>query len=183
MASTLNHRRLTSMGTHVGPTITSSLFTDPKERIKVLLEDLIVPFDPSLVKWRVTETQRIHGRLHGYALPYADPRAYKGRLNLLLTPVGWTDRYSSTTTSTKVLVTCELNIQILGFHSATGEEWSRNEHAATAAEAQAFKRACACFDTVQDDFSSPKNAPFVLKTHAVQCAQAWERQMRSDCSP
>jgi|SRR5579859_3110038 len=131
--------------TSVSLAITSSLFTDPQEKVNVLLEGLQVPFDPFLVKWRVTETQRIHGRLHGFALPYADPRAYKDRLNLLLTPVGWTDRYSITTTSTKVLVTCELNIQILGFHSATGEEWSRNEHAATAAEAQAFKRACACF--------------------------------------
>lgn len=124
---------------------TSALFTDPQETIKVLLEALQIPFDPSLVKWRATETQRMRGRLHGFVLPYADPRAYKDRLNLLLTPVGWTDKYAITTTATKVLVTCELNIQKLGFHSATGEEWSRNENAATAAEAQAFKRACACF--------------------------------------
>jgi hypothetical protein len=33
----------------------------------------------------------------------------------------------------------------LGTHSGLGEEWADNENAATAAEAQAFKRACACF--------------------------------------
>jgi hypothetical protein len=33
----------------------------------------------------------------------------------------------------------------LGSHSATGEEWAENDNAATAAEAQAFKRAASCF--------------------------------------
>jgi hypothetical protein len=33
----------------------------------------------------------------------------------------------------------------LGLHSATGEEWADNDNACTAAEAQAFKRACSCF--------------------------------------
>jgi len=44
-----------------------------------------------------------------------------------------------------VLVTCELTIFGLGSHSATGEEWADNDNAGTAAEAQAFKRACSCF--------------------------------------
>ncbi len=124
---------------------TPALYVDPQVRINNLLEEVQVPFDPVLVKWKVHEFRRAQGRLYGLGLPYADPRAYKDRLNFLLTPVGWTDRYSITTTPAKVLVTCELNIQVLGLHSATGEEWARNEHASTAAEAQAFKRACACF--------------------------------------
>jgi hypothetical protein len=33
----------------------------------------------------------------------------------------------------------------LGVHSATGEEWTDDENAATSAEAQAFKRASSCF--------------------------------------
>ena len=126
-------------------TATPALYVDPQEKITNLLEELQVPFDPALVRWKVNEFRRFQGRLYGFGLPYADPRAYKDRLNLLLTPVGWTDRYTITTTATKVLVTCELNIQVLGVHSATGEEWARNENAATAAEAQAFKRACSCF--------------------------------------
>jgi hypothetical protein len=45
----------------------------------------------------------------------------------------------------KVVVTCEVSIYGLGTHSGIGEEWADNENAGTAAEAQAFKRACACF--------------------------------------
>lgn len=33
----------------------------------------------------------------------------------------------------------------LGSHSATGEQWTDDDNACTCAEAQAFKRACACF--------------------------------------
>jgi hypothetical protein len=42
-------------------------------------------------------------------------------------------------------VACELSISGLGAHSATGEEWADDENAGTSAEAQAFKRAPACF--------------------------------------
>ena len=45
----------------------------------------------------------------------------------------------------KVLVTCELTIFGIGSHSATGEEFADDDNAGTSAEAQAFKRACACF--------------------------------------
>src|SRR5262249_54862586 len=45
----------------------------------------------------------------------------------------------------KIVVTCEVSIYGLGRHSGIGEEWADNENAGTAAEAQAFKRACACF--------------------------------------
>jgi hypothetical protein len=110
-----------------------------------LLEELQVPFEPALVKWRANETKFIDRKLHGLCLPYADPRAYKDRLNVLISPVKWRDKYTLTTTSAKILVTCELNIDYLGCHSATGEEWSKNENATTSAEAQAFKRACAGF--------------------------------------
>jgi hypothetical protein len=44
----------------------------------------------------------------------------------------------------KVMVTCEITVFGLGSHSATGEEWADYENAVTSAEAQAFKRACAC---------------------------------------
>jgi len=47
--------------------------------------------------------------------------------------------------SGKIVVTCRLTIDGLGSHSGLGEEWADNENAGTAAEAQAFKRACSCF--------------------------------------
>ena len=42
------------------------------------------------------------------------------------------------------MVTCEVTVFGLGSHSATGEEWADDDNAVTSAEAQSFKRACAC---------------------------------------
>ena len=70
-----------------------------------------------------------------------------------------------------MLVTCELTIFGLGLHSATGEEWADNSNAGTSAEAQAFKRSCACFGLGRylyyftgtwvdlDDRKRPKSVP------------------------
>jgi hypothetical protein len=126
----------------------------PPDKIKQLVSELVVPFDQSAIEWRVTNTAR--GEQRGQVVPYADPRAYTDRLNSLLTPAGWTRRYAVHTSANferakdtkivaKVLVTCELTIFGLGLHSAIGEEWAENHNAATAAEAQAFKRAASCF--------------------------------------
>jgi hypothetical protein len=110
-------------------------------------------------------TTAVHSRLaittkggspRGQVMPYADQRAYTDRLNTLVTPAGWIRRYTIHTSANferskdqkivaKVLVTCELTIFGLGSHSATGEEWADDDNAATAAEAQFFKRACSCF--------------------------------------
>jgi len=124
------------------------------EEIKLLVAELEVPFDPAVIEWRVTNTARDKKR--GQVIPYADQRAYTDRLNQLFTPAGWTRRYTvhsspnferskDNKTVAKVFVTCEMTIHPIGTHSATGEEWSDNENAGTSAEAQAFKRACACF--------------------------------------
>ena len=43
------------------------------------------------------------------------------------------------------MVTCKVTIYGLGTHAGLGEEWADNDNAGTAAEAQAFKRACSCF--------------------------------------
>ena len=47
--------------------------------------------------------------------------------------------------SRKILVTCTVTIVGLSSHSGTGEEWADDENGMTSADAQAFKRACACF--------------------------------------
>jgi len=124
------------------------------DRIAQIIADLAVPFDPSVIEWRVTNTAKDKAR--GQVIPYADLRAYTDRLNALFTPFGWTRKYAVNTsanfqrgtdqkTVAKVIVTCEVKIFGLGSHSATGEDWADNENAATSAEAQAFKRACSCF--------------------------------------
>ena len=121
-----------------------------------LLNQLLVPFHPNDISWRVTNKSRDGKR--GCVIPYADQRAYTDRLNLALTPAGWTRTYSVSTVSPvtrvrknqaiqtdKVIVTCVVTIASLGAHTGTGEMWADDENAMTRAEAQAFKRACSCF--------------------------------------
>src|ERR1700722_10866561 len=150
-------------------------------KVKELIADLEVPFHPSVIEWRVTNTSK-GGSPRGQVMPYADQRAYTDRLNTLVTPAGWTRRYAIHTSANferskdqklvaKVLVTCELTIFGLGSHSATGEEWADDDNAATAAEAQSFKRACSCFGLGRylyyftgtwvdlDDRKRPKSVP------------------------
>jgi len=128
----------------------------PAERVKELVAALEVPFDQSQIDWRVMNTTKGQQPARGQVVPYADQRAYTDRLNALFTPAGWTRKYTIHTSANferskdqkivaKVLVTCELTVFGLGSHSAVGEEFSDNENAGTAAEAQAFKRSCACF--------------------------------------
>jgi hypothetical protein len=125
------------------------------ERIKDLVAELEIPFDPMVIEWRVTNTTK-NGKPRGQVIPYADQRAYTDRLNALVTPAGWTRKYTVHTspsfertidqkTVVKVFVTCDLTIFGISSHSATGEEWADDENAGTSAEAQAFKRACSCF--------------------------------------
>lgn len=131
-------------------------YTDEQVRqLEAALED---PFEPSEIKWRVTNTTS--DRRRGQVIAYADPRAYTDRLNALFTVRGWTREYAvqviqnferkdrgngEGTISGKIVVTCRLTIDGLGSHSGLGEEWADNENAGTSAEAQAFKRACSCF--------------------------------------
>jgi hypothetical protein len=129
-------------------------YTD--EEVRQLVAAIEEPFDPREIKWRVTNTTADKRR--GQMLAYADPRAYTDRLDKLFTVRGWTREYSVQTINNverkmsdgtqiagKVVVTCRVIIHGLGVHSGIGEEWADNENAGTAAEAQAFKRACSCF--------------------------------------
>ena len=122
-----------------------------------LFAQLADPFDPSEIKWRVTHT--IQDGTRGAVIAFASPRAYTDRLNQIFTPTGWTRSYSVSKVegvsrfkrdkiivTGKVLVTCSLTIHNLGSHTGSGEEWADEENAMTSAEAQAFKRACMCFE-------------------------------------
>ncbi len=143
----------------VGPSV---VFT--REELRHAVAALEEPFDPTEIKWRVTNTTQIGSRngprYRGQMLAYADPRAYMDRLNELFTPSGWTRDYAvqlvqnferkergsaERTITAKIVVTCKLTIYGLGMHTGLGEEWADNDNAGTAAEAQAFKRACSCF--------------------------------------
>src|ERR1700688_1054860 len=178
--------------------LTPGVFQVPAERVKELVAALEVPFDSSQIEWRVMNTTKGQQPTRGRVVPYADQRAYTDRLNTLVTPAGWTRRYTIHTSANferskdqrivaKVLVTCELTIFGLGSHSATGEEWADNDNAATAAEAQSFKRACSCFGLGRylyyftgtwvdlDDRKRPKTVP---KLDGWATPEGWRRGLR-----
>jgi hypothetical protein len=171
--------------------------TPTAAKVKELIANLEAPFCASVIEWRVTNTSK-GGSPRGQVMPYADQRAYTDRLNALFTPVGWTRRYAVHTSANfergkdkkivaKVLVTCELTIFGLGSHSATGEEWADDDNAATAAEAQSFKRACSCFGLGRylyyftgtwvdlDDRKHPRTTP---KLPDWATPEGWHRGLR-----
>jgi hypothetical protein len=135
------------------------------EHLQKIRELLIEPFDPGEIKWRVTATsthQTNRGpQKRGQLVAYADQRAYTDRLNEVFGEWGWTRSYDvqvaqnferrapgdqkRTAVAAKVVVVSKVTIHGLGSHTGVGEEWADDQNAATRAEAQAFKRACACF--------------------------------------
>ncbi|MBK7926002.1 MAG: hypothetical protein IPJ98_00495 [Bryobacterales bacterium] len=135
------------------------------ERVAGIRERLSEPFDPAEIKWRVTATstqQSRHGPVkRGQLVAYADQRAYTDRLNDVFGEWGWTREYivqvaqnferptarenKQSIVAAKVVVVSTVVVHGLGSHTGMGEEWADDENAATRAEAQAFKRACACF--------------------------------------
>jgi len=169
------------------------------DEIKHWIAELEVPFDPAVIEWRVTNTTR-SGKLRGQVIPYADPRAYTDRLNSLFSPAGWTRKYTVHTsanferkpdqkTIAKVFVTCELMIFGLGSHSATGEEWTDNDNAGTSAEAQAFKRSCACFGLgrylydfqgVWVDLDERKRPKSALQLFGWATPEGWRQGLRPE---
>jgi hypothetical protein len=156
------HTPVVLVNGHAGVSYVSPVFTP--EQLKELEAALEEPFDPTEIRWRVTNTTQIGSRngprFRGQMLAYADPRAYTDRLNNLFTPSGWTRDYTvqlvqnferkergstERTITAKIVVTCRVTIHGFGAHTGLGEEWADNDNAGTAAEAQAFKRACSCF--------------------------------------
>ena len=139
----------------------------PPERMEQIRHQLLEPFDPSEIRWRVTATstqQSKNGPVRrGQLVAYADQRAYTDRLNEVFGEWGWTRTYNvqvaqnfervtrgtkgekQSSICAKVVVVSTVTIHGLGSHTGVGEEWADDENSATRAEAQAFKRACACF--------------------------------------
>ena len=62
------------------------------QQVKELVAELEIPFEPSVIEWRVTNTAQ--GQSRGQVVPYADPRAYTDRLNTIFSPAGWTRKYA-----------------------------------------------------------------------------------------
>jgi hypothetical protein len=168
------------------------------EKIKALIAELEIPFDPAVIEWRIIHTTKDGKR--GLVIPYADQRAYTDRLNTLVSPAGWTRKYTVHTSANfqrskddkvvaKVFDTCDLTIFGIGSHSATGEEWADDDNAGTSAEAQAFKRACCCFGLgrylyhftgVWVDLDARKRPKTVPKLFGWATPEGWRRGLRPE---
>jgi Rad52/22 family double-strand break repair protein len=172
-----------------------------RDEINELIAALEVPFDPWLIEWRVINTTKNGPPTRGQVVPYADHRAYIDRLNAVFTPAGWTRKYSVQTSASferskdhkivvKVMLTCQVTVFGLGSHLATGEEWADDDNAVTSAEAQAFKRACACLGLGRylyyftgtwmdlDDHKRPKTIPQLA---GWATPEGWLRGLRPNC--
>ena len=113
-----------------------------------LSERLLEPFPASAVSWRAGSVSRDKKRAQ--ALAYAEPRVYEDRLNDVLGP-DWSCRFI---TWGEQRLICELSVTVQNgvggvreiTRTSTGEFDSGDRIAqGTAAEAQAFKRACSKF--------------------------------------
>ena len=80
------------------------------------------------------------GHIRIASIPCSLPPAGPGSILFIPTSSG-----AQTRRRQQKFVTFELTIFGLGSHSATGEERTDYDNAGTSTEAQAFKRACACF--------------------------------------
>jgi hypothetical protein len=105
-----------------------------------ILKELSAPFHPSRITWKPQAMTK--DKAKAMAAAYADLRAYQDRLDTVcgldwsVSYTGWGDR-----------IICHLTVSGIT-RSSTGEsdaQAEKNDIAGTAAEAQAFKRACAMF--------------------------------------
>ncbi len=105
-----------------------------------ILEQLSQPFHPSVIFWKPGSLNK--ERTKALAMAYATLRAYQDRLDEVC-GMAWAVSY--TPWGDKIIC----NLTIAGItRSSTGEpdeQAERSEFAGTAAEAQAFKRACSMF--------------------------------------
>lgn len=117
---------------------------------ETILAELRKPFHPSAIEWKPQATTKDGTK--AMAAAYADIRAYQSRLdevcgmNWSVSYTPWGDR-----------IVCHVTIQGVT-RSSTGEPDSQSEKseiAGTAAEAQAFKRACAMFGLGRYLYSLP----------------------------
>lgn len=117
-----------------------------------ILVKLAAPFHPSRIIWK---PQAIKGdKTKALAVAYADPRAYMNRLDEVC-GMDWAVSY----TPWGERIICHLTINGMT-RSSTGESDSdseRSEIAGTAAESQAFKRACAMFGLGRYLYSLPSS--------------------------
>ena len=120
------------------------------EKMNDILTKLAAPFHPSRITWKPQATTGKKDK--ALAVAYADARAYQNRLDEVC-GLDWSVSY----TPWGDRIICHVTINGIT-RSSTGEADSqseRSEIAGTAAESQAFKRACAMFGLGRYLYSLP----------------------------
>lgn len=112
-----------------------------------LLRQLSQPFPEQVIKWRAGSTSR--DKTRAQALAYVDPRAYERRLDELA-PGAWGVAFEPWGER----IICKLTIHGVT-RSSTGEANEGGFAVGTAAEAQAFKRACSKFGLGRHIYNLP----------------------------
>lgn len=134
----------------------STANTQSTKSFDAILAELAKPFDPAVVEFKPGAVAKSSNR--ALALAYVDARAYETRLDAA--DPAWSNAYLREYPEGRVVVTCTLTVggitrQAIGeclVATTNGAE----ENAATSAEAQAFKRACAKFALGRYLYSAPQ---------------------------
>jgi hypothetical protein len=146
-------------------------------------EALAEPFAVDEVKWKPQMVK--NGK--ATVIAYADPRVYHERLDQVFGPGNWSSTLSFSTApyqlekaekkntdgkvwqeavsiaGHKLFCIASLSISGLGTKTSSGEAETDNENAATASEAQAFKRACSMLGVGRYFYFLPKYTGFDIE--------------------
>lgn len=165
-------------------------------KVEEMLQALKQPFHPSDIYWKPGGVSKDGAK--ALALPYATLRAYQNRLDEIC-GAAWSVTYSPWGER----LICNLTIDCVT-RASTGEPDSqaeRSEIAGTAAEAQAFKRACSMFslgrylyhlptvwveyDAQTRQFTEPAKAKLngIVALHYQRAMQLEEEEASGDTDP
>ncbi len=135
------------------PAPAATMATDERKRVIAQLGE---PFAFNDIRWRVIQSTKDKKR--GLVVPYIKASVIIDRLNSVLGEGCWSRTYQQRTIENipltvdgksvmkgKIALICEIEIPGIGRNSGTGEMWSDDANALTAADSQAFKRSAECF--------------------------------------
>ena len=116
------------------------------QNFDAILAELETPFPPELVEFKPGAVASSGDR--ALALAYVDARAYQSRLDA--SAPGWSNTYRREYPDGRVVIVCVLTVagvtrEAVGECLLASDDGRIENNAATSAEAQAFKRACAMF--------------------------------------
>jgi hypothetical protein len=124
----------------------------PVLTLAAIAAELADPFPLALIDLKPGATNKDRDNPRCLAMPYADMRAYESRLDEIAGVEHWATSYTMTARGVVCALTiCGVTKSGIGDYPADAGD----ENAATSAQAQAFKRACASFGLGRYLYSLP----------------------------